>query len=384
VAPAPPAAHIVGDFVGLCLLIDFSDHPATISREEVEAFCNQPGYAGFGNNGSVYDYFMDNSLGRLRYTNVVAPYYRARYPRTHYTDATIPYTQRARELIREALDHLRASGFDFSPLTTDSAGYVRALNVYYTGHVSNNWSEGLWPHAYSLADPYLLTPGKRARDYQITDMGDELTLGTFCHENGHMVCDFPDLYDYDAAPNGSGGVGAFCLMCAGSAFPGAERNPTHVGAYLKRAAGWAASVTPLTDGMNAIARAGRNEFFIHAKNRREYFLIEHRTQDGRDELLPDAGLAIWHVDHLGNNSYQEGTPTRHYECALMQADGRRELERNLDHLGDDTDLFDGVTGTAFGDATRPNSRWWDRSPSGLEIHNIAPAGADIHFSARLT
>ena len=35
-------------------------------------------------------------------------------------------------------------------------------------------------------------------DYQITDMGNRLTLGTFCHENGHMVCDFPDLYPYTA------------------------------------------------------------------------------------------------------------------------------------------------------------------------------------------
>ena len=50
---APPHAQTVGDFVGLCLLIDFSDEPGTITREQVHDFCNKPGYTGFGNNGSV-------------------------------------------------------------------------------------------------------------------------------------------------------------------------------------------------------------------------------------------------------------------------------------------------------------------------------------------
>ena len=49
---APPQRATVGDFVGLCLLIDFSDEPGTISRSEVDNFCNQPGYSGFGNGGS--------------------------------------------------------------------------------------------------------------------------------------------------------------------------------------------------------------------------------------------------------------------------------------------------------------------------------------------
>jgi hypothetical protein len=171
-------------------------------------------------------------------------------------------------------------------------------------------------------------------------------------------------------------------MCAGSAFEGADRNPTHVCAYLKRAAGWAASVTTLTDGMTATATAGRNQFFIHAKNGREYFLIENRYQLGRDEYLTDSGLAIWHVDHLGNNSYQDGTPTRHYECALMQADGRRDLERNED-IGDAGDLYPEGADSRFGDTTRPDSRWWDRSSSGLEIHTIGPAGPEMIFAVRI-
>src|SRR4030095_9985874 len=96
---APPERQTVGDFKGLCLLIDFSDSPATIAREEVERFCNVAGYSGFGNNGSVSDCFLENSIGRCRYTNIVAPYYRAQHPKTYYTDRTIPQPQRAYELM---------------------------------------------------------------------------------------------------------------------------------------------------------------------------------------------------------------------------------------------------------------------------------------------
>jgi hypothetical protein len=107
---APPQRQTVGDFIGLCLLIDFPDVPATISRNEVEDYCNLQGYSGFGNNGSVYDFFYDNSGGKLRYTSIVAPYYTAKNNREYYTDESQPYPVRAQELIREALSYRKSSG----------------------------------------------------------------------------------------------------------------------------------------------------------------------------------------------------------------------------------------------------------------------------------
>ena len=77
---APPQRTTVGDYVGLCLLVDFADVPASVPRDEVDRFCNQVGYSGFGNHGSVHDYFLAQSAGRCRYTNIVAPWYRARRP----------------------------------------------------------------------------------------------------------------------------------------------------------------------------------------------------------------------------------------------------------------------------------------------------------------
>ena len=121
---APPQRGTVGDFVGLCLLIDFPDEPETIPRDEVERFSNQQGYSGYGNNGSVYDYFYDNSIGRCRYTNIVTDYYRAEHPKSYYTDPNIQQGIRTRQLIVEALTDLQANNFDFTPLTADNEGLL--------------------------------------------------------------------------------------------------------------------------------------------------------------------------------------------------------------------------------------------------------------------
>lgn len=375
IAPAPPRRETVGTFVGLTLLIEFPDLPASIPAAEVADFCNQPNYNGYGNNGSVRDYFLAVSGGKLDYSNKVAPYYRTQHPRSYYTDRAVPYGTRTRELIYEALAHHIDTGFDFTGLTADDQSYIYALNVFYAGQNQNNWSEGLWPHASGLDRPFALVEGKHLFDYQITDIGHELTLGTFCHENGHMICDFPDLYDYGRQ---SSGVGVFCLMCAGGSSAN-EKNPAHVGAYLKHAAGWSDDVHQLTPGAAPSLRAGTNEFGVIRRSETEYFILENRRRGGRDSALPGSGLAVWHVDELGNNEHQDMTLEKHYECTLIQADGRNDLERNRG-LGDAGDLFHSGTKSQLNNNSAPPLRWWDGSGTGVSITNIGPAGPTMTFN----
>jgi M6 family metalloprotease-like protein len=371
---APPLPAVPsGDVTGLCLLVQFPDVPGTISQQEVDNYCNQPGYTGFGNNGSVFDYYVKNSANRLRYRNLVAPYFTAAHNRAHYTDENIPYPQRAKELINEALTHLKASGFDFSPLTTDGSGFVFALNVFYAGPTVNNWSKGLWPHASALGTAFQASPTKKLRDYQITNMGTQLTLRTFCHESGHMVCDFPDLYDYGGEGNG---VGHYCLMC----FGGNDKNPVEVSAYLKNEAGWATSLTTMQPSTTYALPAGSNDFLIHPKNAAEYFILENRQRTGRDAALPDAGLAIWHVDENGSNNNEQMTPSLHYELSLEQADGQFNLEKR-NNGGDAGDLFDAAASSPrFGINTLPDSRWWDGTDSGLEITAISASAPVVNVT----
>ena len=372
---APPERGTLGNYVGLCILVQFPDVPGTITGLEVANFCNQKGYTGYENNGSVNDYFSDVSGRRMNYTNLVTTYYTARNNRSYYTDPSIQIGTRARELIQEAIADLNASGFDFSNLSADNEGYIYALNVFYAGERVNEWNEGLWPHSWCLDPPGVdIGGGKKIFDYQITNMGNELTLGTFCHENGHMVCDFPDLYDYGYE---SVGIGDYCLMAYGGRD---DKNPVQPCAYLKYKAGWADNVTAMKEGVY-LARAGVNEFFKFAKNSIEYYILEARLQENRDKSLPCFGLAIWHVDELGSNDNEAMSYENHFECSLIQADNKFDLEHKA-NLGDEGDLFNTMNslGRRFGDSTMPSSKWWDGTSSGLEITGFVYAGRDSPFT----
>ena len=120
----------VGDVSGICLLVDFAEVVGSIAPSEVDAFCNETGYNGFGNNGSVREYFDEVSDGHLTYTNYVTPtYYRAVHSKSYYIDPHVPHGLRARELVLEALNALEDSGFDFSQHDSNDDGFIDATDI---------------------------------------------------------------------------------------------------------------------------------------------------------------------------------------------------------------------------------------------------------------
>jgi subtilisin-like proprotein convertase family protein len=117
----------------------------------------------------------------------------------------------------------------------------------------------------------------------------------------------------------------------------------------------------------------------HTSKPNEYFLVENRTKMDLDRGAVASGLAVYHCDILGSNELQQGTATRHYQCALLQADGRRDLELD-ENQGDGADLFEAIAGTALSSTSVPNTREWDGRDSGLVIADITPPGPTITFS----
>ena len=111
----------------------------------------------------------------------------------------------------------------------------------------------------------------------------------------------------------------------------------------------------------------------------EYFLVECRTRMGLDRDLPTSGLAVYHCDITGSNEFQQGTAAKHYQCALLQADGRRDLELDV-NLGDGGDLYGEISGVALSAASVPHSREWDGRDSGLVISDIGAPGEVIAFT----
>lgn len=360
-----------GKIKGLTVLVQFQDVKSTVTREDVDRMLSGENYSENGNFCSVRDYFRLMSGGKLDYTNeVVGPITLSRN-RSYYTFHL---------LVEEALNLAVAEGLNLKKFDSLGEGIVDAMSFLYAGQTQ--YIGELWPHNYFIE----LEHGRiKTYFYMLSSMGrtkDELSIGTFCHESGHMLCRWPDLYDYgtrDGDSEKSSGLGYYCLMSAGN-HNDYGHTPAPVCAYLRYLVGWCDNVVHLDKPGEYQALHGNYSTAMIYQSRKinEYFLIENRSQLGLDEYIPSSGLAIYHCDILGSNEWQGGTSSNHYQCGLLQADGHLDLETNR-NMGDERDLFADVDGIAISHSTTPSSNLWDCSESGLIISNICTPGKIITF-----
>jgi M6 family metalloprotease-like protein len=93
--------------------------------------------------------------------------------------------------------------------------------VYFGTPVAD--AKGLWPHAGfvgEMMDSVILVR------YQMTNLTDNFSLGTFVHENGHMIFGWPDLYYF----------GDYCMMGTGSSE--SPHNPVPPNDLFRADQGW--------------------------------------------------------------------------------------------------------------------------------------------------
>ncbi len=355
-----------GNVTGLTVLIDFPDEPATVSQSEINNFCNQSGYSNNGNNGSVKDYFYDISNKNLIYQNVVTGYVRMPNNKSYYDTPNSDNSSKTRELITGALNQLKAQGFNFSQISAGSAGSkFTAVNILYAGNPEHGWSNGLWPH-YGYLNYNI--DGVEVEGYQMTNIGSSLQLGTFVHENGHMLCLWNDLYAYDGHDRGTGD---YCLMSSGHG-----GNPQMANPHFRSNLGWMTTIdiSSITQG-TTVSLTSNGHTAYRLRYGQELFYIEARIKEGRSANIPDEGLAIWHINMDGKNTYARFTN----EVSVEQADGLFSLENN-ENAGGPGDLYHSGYKDSFNSSTNPNSNWYDGSQSGLSISNISAVGTSMSFT----
>ena len=101
--------------------------------------------------------------------------------------------------------------------------------------------------------------------------------------------------------------------------------------------------------------------------------MENRQQTGYDELLPGGGLLVWHVD----DDQQDNADENHYLVGLVQADGRRDLERSRNR-GDAGDCYPGTSAnTALTPTSTPSTRSYAGQDTAVSISQISAAGATM-------
>jgi M6 family metalloprotease-like protein len=358
---------------GLTILVDFKDVTSSIKREDVEEMLNGDDYTVNGNFSSVKKYYETISAGKFTYENTVVGPVKLKHRRSYYIDNLL-----VEEAINAAIDEFHV---DLSEFDSKNEGVVDAINILYAGR--SEYNGDLWPHNHTIRLKY---GNIRTHYYMITGLGQnkvDLRIGTICHENGHMLCRFPDMYDYgkrDGDSEKSQGMGSYCLMSSGNHL-NQQRTPSPVCAYLRDLAGWTENeITLNNQGRYKAVHGDYGTVMKYRTNHsNEYFIIENRSNRGLDTYLPSGGLAIYHCDILGSNELQEGTRERHYQCALLQADGHLDLEHN-GNRGDSGDLFKAIEGIAVSDMTHPSSRQWDGTDSGLLISDITEPSEIISFT----
>lgn len=400
-----PQSTTTGTIVGCTLLVDFpltvdgqgslwEQQSGTVTVERVERYLNGgPGVKEFGNELSVRQYYREMSSGTLDYTNVVigpvkVPHMRNYYDNDDTCDVAGP------RLIADAVAAMQARpDFDsvIAPkLATLTLGTnnVLALNVIFAGPEAKHWGYGLWAHSYECILPAGID-GVYFGNYQITFCGTELGLYAFCHENGHMICEFPDFYSYNDIKHGL--VGVRCLMCDRTD----DNNPGPISAYLRYKAGWLTPRSLPASGMVSVSRDYGDVYkYANSNEPEEYYLIENRG-GGRDDAMTGKGIIIWHCYESGDNMFLVGrnpnfadsgdlSSQRLYvvELTMEQADGCYHMERNQ---GSDVNDFWFAGNTAsgycgeFSDRVLPTARWMDGSESHLTLRRFSSIGEVMTF-----
>ncbi|HYD11689.1 MAG TPA: M6 family metalloprotease domain-containing protein [Allosphingosinicella sp.] len=359
----------------LVLLVDFEDNQGSLPASHFESLLFDD-----GNPDSMRSFYQDLSYGALDIDGVVTEWIRADHPYDYYTAGESGtggnYPNNTPGLLHEVLQKYCANN-SLAPFDQNGDGFMDGLFLVHAGGGAEAERDRtrrphmIWSHKWVLPEAFE-NDGVSAFAY-FTAPEDGL-LGVFAHEFGHFL-GLPDLYDTSYR---SKGLGDWCLMAGGS-WAGGGQTPVRLSAWCLAQLNWIQPVNVTGPETLALAPLEQDagacyRLWSNGDPGSEYFLIENRQQQGRDIGLPGSGLAVWHIDE----TQSDNTNPLSYRVALIQADGKRELEFSRND-GDPGDLFPGSGNvTALDDAgAHPHTRANDGTATGVALSGITQNGTDI-------
>ncbi len=305
----------------IVILVNFTDVKFKHTREEFDRLCNESGYHENHNQGSCRDFFIAQSDSIFQpIFDVYGPYELDHNQQYYGGNVGSNNSQRAADMIIEACSKAKAAGVDFTQYNCDGDSSIDNVYVFYAGHGEADTpgaEDAVWPHR-SVVSSAITYDGLLLHDYacssELRGEGGMATIGTFCHEFGHVL-GLPDYYD--TADDAAITVGSWDIMCSGSyngrsGYSGST--PPSYSAHSKWWLGWKTNMVQLTTPSIYLLEPVENKnstcYIIapdkHSMNpmaAEEFFILENRQYVGWDDSeyktsFPNTGLLVWHINYI--------------------------------------------------------------------------------------
>ena len=363
----------------IVVLVEFPDKKLSFSKQHYEDLFFSTGKVA---TGSVKEYYKEVTNGLVDIQGEVAGPFKMPQKITYYANGNSGMGDNepnARDMARDAALAANPS-IDFSKYDNDDDGYVDAFVIIHAGRGAEETAAktDIWSHKWVLPQEYT---ADGAKVYGYLTVPEDCKLGVCAHELGHLLFGFPDLYDTDYS---SEGIGDWCLMASGSWGNNGD-TPSHPCAWCKAQQEWVTTVkqTSNQQDLDIEPVVDSQKIFRLWKDGgpgNEYFLVENRQQKKFDKFLPGSGLLVWHIDDNIDNNDNE----RHYKVALVQADGKMDLEKG-NNTGDGGDPWPGdLRKTGFDTTTTPNSLSYGGLDSGVKVEKISTKNGIITADVTVT
>ena len=374
-----------GKHRGLVILVEFSDvkFASADPQATFNRFFNEEGYHEYGNAGSVKDYFLKQSYGKLEIDfDVVGPYTTGGKLATYGAQIGDVSDVNPTAMVMEGIDQA-AKDVDFSNYDWDNDGEVDQIFLICAGYDQAEGADGdyIWPHEWNLEAQGIQRKynGKRLNTYGVatelwgdgknTNLDKTIAgIGTACHEFSHCL-GLPDFYD--TGSSGGFGMHIWSVMDYGPYLDGGHTPPGYT-SYERWFAGWLEptelkEMTTVTD-MKPLVTTPEAYILYNEGNKKEFYLLENRQPVDFDAKLPGHGMLVLHVDYDAGAwmTNSVNTDVNHQCMTIIPADGK--LAYTSSSLQGDP--FPGTSGkTALATYTTPAATVYKANADGRLLMN---------------
>lgn len=379
----------------VCILIGFTDLAFTKTQTEFNDLFNQINYSVDGAQGSVKDFYLENSYNQFNLTVTVAGPYTASNNMAYYGGNNSSGDDvNPRALAAEAVT-LADGDVNYANFDNDNDGSVDGVYIIFAGYGEEAGAseDAIWSHAWNLS-PTLTKDGKNISKYSCSPelrsyTGTGITrIGVICHEFGHVLGS-PDYYDTNYGTDGQyQGTGSWDLMANGSWNGESGSCPAHHNIYTKwHYYNWVTPTLLSSSGTYSLNNIEYNKqaYYFTSNTSGEFFLMENRQQTGFDTSIPGHGLIIYHVDQNGIDlsSYTINATHPQYmypvcASATVNPSGSASSYGSINSAGCP---FPGSGNeTEFTDGSLPGAIIWDKSFCNKPMTEISETSGVISFS----